>query len=71
MNEKWIRALIKPVSVTAILFLILIFKKWSETNNYQNIIIMNKFTPLRNYIFDRLYHPTHGYFCKPSKQHLI
>jgi len=26
----------------------------------------NKFVPLRSYIFDRLYHPTHGYFCKPS-----
>lgn len=27
---------------------------------------MKKFVPLRNYIFDRLYHPTQGYFCKPS-----
>ena len=27
---------------------------------------MSKYTPLRNYIYDRLYHPTHGYFCKPS-----
>ena len=28
---------------------------------------MKKFVPLRNFIFDRLYHPTQGYFCKPSR----
>jgi hypothetical protein len=31
---------------------------------------MSKFVPLRNFIFDRLYHPSEGYFCKkgnPSK----
>lgn len=25
---------------------------------------MRKYVPLREFIFDRLYHPTAGYFCK-------
>lgn len=32
---------------------------------------MNKFVPLRSFIFDRLYNPSGGYFCRKSFHFLI
>ena len=32
---------------------------------------MSKFVPLRKFIFDRLYNPAGGYFCRKGFQGLI